>query len=100
MDYKLPDSGMEEYMCMSNMEILRNNDTVKFVASSVSDLHKCKEIVDKYNLTGKCHVYISPVFGKIDPVAIVEFMKDNKMNDVNMQLQLHKFIWDPDKKGV
>lgn len=100
MDYKLPDSCMENYMCMSNMDLLRKNDTVKFVASSVADLYKAKEIIETYKLVGKCHIYISPVFGKIEPVTIVEFMKDNSLNDVKLQLQLHKFIWDPDKKGV
>ena len=100
MDYKLPDSGMEAYMCIGNMEILRKIDTVKFVSGSIEDLQRTKEIIKQYNLTEKCHIYISPVFGKIDPADIVEFMKDNHMNDVNLQLQLHKFIWSPDKKGV
>lgn len=45
------------------------------------------------------YIYKSCVW-KIDPADIVEFMKNNYMNDVNLQLQLHKFIWDPDKKGV
>lgn len=100
MDYKLPDSGMEAHMCLSNMEILRKIDTVKFVSGSIKDLQKANEIIKQYNLTEKCHIYISPVFGKIDPADIVEFMKDNHMNDVNLQLQLHKFIWSPDRKGV
>ena len=43
---------------------------------------------------------ISPVFGMIEPEEIVNFMKENVMNDVNMQIQLHKIIWSPDKKGV
>ena len=100
MDYKLPDSGMENHMLLSNMEILRSNDTVKFVASSYSDLERAKEIIDKYSLSEHCHVYFSPVFGKIEPATIVEFMKENNMNNINLQLQLHKFIWDPNKKGV
>lgn len=41
-----------------------------------------------------------PVFGMIEPEEIVDFMKENVMNDVNMQIQLHKIIWSPDKKGV
>jgi 7-carboxy-7-deazaguanine synthase len=36
----------------------------------------------------------------IEPEEIVDFMKDNTMNDVNMQIQLHKIIWAPDKRGV
>ena len=59
-----------------------------------------KQIMEKYNLYGKCNLYISPVFGMIEPEEIVNFMKENVMNDVNMQIQLHKIIWSPDKKGV
>lgn len=100
MDYKLPDSGMENRMCLSNFDILRETDTVKFVSGSIKDLERAKEIIEKYDLTRRVKVYLSPVFGKIEPSDMVEFMKDNNMNDVRLQLQLHKFIWEPDKKGV
>lgn len=73
---------------------------MKFVAGSEEDLVKAAEIIEKYNLTEKCHVYLSPVFGKIDPAFMVEFMKEKNLNNVRLQLQLHKFIWDPEKKGV
>jgi 7-carboxy-7-deazaguanine synthase len=48
----------------------------------------------------KYTVYISPVFERIDPKEIVEYMKEYRLNQVRLQLQLHKFIWDPEKKGV
>ena len=48
----------------------------------------------------KCHVYFSSVFGKIEPARIVEFMTENNLNGTRIQLQLHKFIWEPDKRGV
>jgi len=100
LDYKLPSSGTEKYMLMSNYERLTKNDTVKFVAGTYEDLERALEIIKKYDLTKKCHVYFSPVFGKIQPVQIVDFMLEHKLNGVNFQLQLHKFIWNPDKKGV
>lgn len=100
MDYKLPSSGMEEYMCSDNFGCLEKHDTVKFVSGSIEDLERAVEVIESHHLTERCHVYISPVFGKIEPADIVEFMKEKKLNDVRLQLQLHKFIWDPDKKGV
>ena len=100
LDYKLPGSGMEGHMLTENYAHLRPEDTVKFVSGSVSDLIKAAEIIEKFSLTEKCSVYISPVFGQIEPADIVDFMKDNRMNGVRLQLQLHKFIWDPDKHGV
>ena len=100
MDYKLPSSGMEKHMCLENFEILKKKDTVKFVSGSIEDLKKALEIIRKYDLSRRCHVYISPVFGSIEPAKIVDFMVENKLNDVNLQLQLHKFIWDPNMRGV
>jgi len=100
MDYKLPGSDMEFKMNLENFNNIRSFDTVKFVASSLYDLDKAKEIIQKYDLANRCSVYISPVFGSINPQEIVEFMKNNKMNNINLQIQLHKIIWDPQKKGV
>lgn len=100
MDYKLPSSGMEDKMLLDNFRYLTSKDTVKFVSASIEDLQRAKYIIDKYKLVDKTNVYISPVYGKIDMSEIVEFMKDNKMNGVNLQMQLHKVIWAPDKRGV
>jgi 7-carboxy-7-deazaguanine synthase len=100
MDYKLPSSNMESKMKLSNFSYITKNDTVKFVSGSINDLEKAKCIIDKYNLTKKTNVYISPVFGDIDMKDIVEFMIDNNMNGINLQVQLHKVIWDPEKRGV
>ena len=100
MDYKLPSSGIEDKMNCENFAYLDRNDTVKFVSGSVQDLERAYEIICKYQLIGKCNIYFSPVFGKIEPEKIVEFIKEKKLNDVRLQLQLHKFIWNPDMRGV
>lgn len=100
LDYKLPSSGMESRMLTENYKYLQKTDTVKFVSGSRADLERALEIIREYGLAEKCAVYISPVFGMIDPAEIVEFMLQNKLNGVNLQLQLHKFIWDPNMKGV
>ena len=99
MDYKLSFSNMEDKMVVNNFKYLTKNDTVKFVVSS-KDLERTKYIIDKYNLINTTNVYISPVFGEVDMNDIVEFMKNNKMNGATLQIQLHKIIWDPNKKGV
>ena len=99
-DYKLPSSDMENFMLTENYNYLSENDVVKFVAGNLVDLKKTTEIIEKFSLTEKCHVYISPVFDKINPDGIVEFMKLKHLNKVRLQLQLHKFIWNPDERGV
>lgn len=100
LDYKLPGSGMEKYMKVENFAYLKPDDTVKFVAGSRLDLERAREIIVGFQLTEKCAVYISPVFGGIAPAEIVEFMKQYRLNGVNLQLQLHKIIWDPQQRGV
>jgi 7-carboxy-7-deazaguanine synthase len=100
MDYKLPSSGMEALMALENFEYLSSKDTVKFVSGSMEDLEKAKQIIENYSLINKTRVYLSPVFGKIQLDEIVEFMIDNRLNGINLQVQLHKIIWDPNKRGV
>lgn len=100
MDYKLPCSGMESMMNPSNFRLLSKNDTVKFVVGSQNDLQRALKVMQEHDLTNRCHVYLSPVFGSIEPVEIVEFMQKHRLNGVNLQLQMHKIIWDPEKRGV
>lgn len=100
MDYKLPGSGCENGMRLENFHLLQKQDTVKFVSGSLEDLHRAKEIIEKYQLLKRCHVYFSPVFGSIEPVEIVNFMMEHKMNEARLQIQMHKVIWDPNQKGV
>lgn len=100
MDYKLPSSGMESKMCLENLSHLQKEDTVKFVCGTQEDLNRVLQIIEEYQLIGRCAIYLSPVFGQIEPAHIVEFMKEKHLNEVNLQLQLHKFIWNPDERGV
>lgn len=100
MDYKLPSSGMERMMALENFDHLTEKDTVKFVSGSMADLEKARELINKYKLTEKASIFISPIFGEIELETIVDFMKDKQMNGVNLQVQLHKIIWDPNERGV
>ena len=99
-DYKLPSSGMEKHMITENFSCLTQRDAVKFVVGDKRDLARAEEIINEYGLTDGCRVYFSPVFGKIRPEEIAEFMKERKLNGVRLQLQLHKIIWKPDMRGV
>ena len=100
MDYKLPSSGCERGMRLGNMELLEREDAVKFVCGSREDLERAHEFMQEFSLPERCHVYLSPVFGAIEPAEMVEFMQQRKMNKVRLQIQMHKVIWDPDQRGV
>ena len=100
MDYKLPDSGMESAMHLPNLRLLTGADALKFVAGSDKDLVRSLEIIRDYDLGGRTQLFFSPVFGRIDPKNIVDFLIRHQLNDVRLQLQMHKFIWDPMQRGV
>jgi len=99
-DYKLPSSGMTEFMNLNNLNNVESNDVYKFVVGSKEDLSMAYEIIKRFDLTAKCLVYLSPVSFGIEPEEIVEFMKDKKLNNVRLQVQLHKIIWDKNIRGV
>ena len=86
MDYKLPSSGYEKSMVLSNFELLSPDDTVKFVSGSTQDLERAYQVIQEYDLLRKCHVYFSPVFGDIEPAEIVSFMMDHKLNEARLQI--------------
>ena len=98
MDYKCPGSGMNDKMERYCFETLRDWDVLKFVVSDEKDLDKMIEVLETLEATPS--VFVSPVFDKIKPTQIVEYVLNHHLHDVRVQLQLHKFIWDPDKRGV
>lgn len=99
-DYKLPSSGAEGEMRASNYATLGNHDTVKFVCGCTDDLERAYEVAQEFDLPGRVPVYLSPVFGRIEPSEIVQFMISHSMNWAHIQLQLHKIIWPNVDKGV
>ena len=100
MDYKCPSSGMEGAMLASNFALLERNDTVKFVLGSKADLDRMLAVVRDHDLCARCAVYLSPVFGKLDPADIVAFMQEHALTRATVQVQLHKIIWPNVEKGV
>lgn len=103
LDYKSISSGANEQMVQKNFtENLSDWDVVKFVVGTKEDLEDMRRMVDiiKDSYSYVPHIFVSPIFGKIDPKDIVEYLKDNDLFDVRMQLQIHKFIWPSDMKGV
>lgn len=102
-DYKCPYSGMESKMCMDNFyKNVSSEDVVKFVCATNEDLDKMLEVVTtmKEKLTILPHIFVSPVFNKIEPYELVDFIKEHDLQEVRVQLQLHKYIWDPNTIGV
>lgn len=96
MDWKCPSSGMTDKMLESNLGQLDRRDVIKCVVGSKEDL----EEMNRVRTLTRAQMYVSPVFGQIELVDIANYILDNQLNDVRMQLQQHKIIWDPNTRGV
>jgi 7-carboxy-7-deazaguanine synthase len=99
MDLKCPGSGMVSRNRMANLALLTKNDELKFVITDRHDYEWAKDIVLRENLSERCPVLFSPVWGKIEFRELAEWILDDGL-PVRFQLQLHKFIWDPNARGV
>ena len=100
MDLKTPGSGEVEKNLWLNIDHLTRHDEVKFVIGSREDYVWSRDQVQRFKLDTRCHaVLFSPIFGRIDPREIVEWILADKLN-VRFQLQMHKFIWTPTQRGV
>jgi 7-carboxy-7-deazaguanine synthase len=99
-DVKCPGSGEAEKNHWPNLDRLRPSDEVKFVIKDRADYEYAREVVSKHRLAGRCAaVHFSPVHGVQDAKQLAEWVLGDRLA-VRVQLQLHKFIWDPQTRGV
>ncbi|MCW9098545.1 MAG: radical SAM protein, partial [Ignavibacteriaceae bacterium] len=99
MDLKCPSSEMEKKNFYDNFQYLKQTDELKFVIGEREDYDWTIGILKKYNLFGKCEILFSVVFGELEPVELVNWILKDKL-EVRFQLQMHKYIWHPETKGV
>ncbi len=99
MDIKCPGSGMAHKNHWPNLGYLTPKDEVKFVLADRADYDWAVDILRKYRLDRKAAVLFSTVFGKLESVKVVEWIIQDKL-PVRFQLQMHKYIWHPETKGV
>jgi 7-carboxy-7-deazaguanine synthase len=99
MDLKCPSSKMSHKNLYENINFLKPIDEVKFVIGNREDYEWSKEIIQKYSLEVKCTILFSNVFSELEPIQLAEWiLKDNLK--VRFQIQMHKYIWSPTKRGV
>jgi 7-carboxy-7-deazaguanine synthase len=99
MDIKCPGSNMSHLMHWKNIHYLTKSDEVKFVLHSRSDYAWAKEVIEKYHLCDITNVLMGTVFGALAPRTVVQWILKDDLN-VRFQLQLHKYIWEPQTRGV
>jgi 7-carboxy-7-deazaguanine synthase len=97
LDMKCPSSGFSGKMEFNNFEYLTGKDEIKFIVGSREDYEWAKSIIREHYKNGT--ITFSPVFGKIKYEDVVEWILHDKL-DARFQLQLHKLIWSPERRGV
>jgi 7-carboxy-7-deazaguanine synthase len=98
-DVKTPDSGEGGSFCMDNLELTDVNLEFKFVICSEKDFYWSNDFVQRHKLSEKYEVLFSPQFESIRPQWLAEKILTEK-SKARLQLQLHKYIWSPDSRGV
>ncbi len=100
MDVKCPGSGEAEANDWSNLALLTHTDEVKFVIADRVDYEYARDIVHRERLTGRvAAVLFSPVHGELEAKQLAEWVIADRL-EVRVQLQMHKFIWTPETRGV
>jgi len=99
-DVKCPGSGEAARMHWPNLDLLQRHDEVKFVLRDRADYEYARDVVARHELTGRvAAVLFSPVHGVLDPQALAAWILEDHLA-VRLQLQLHKYVWSPDTRGV
>jgi 7-carboxy-7-deazaguanine synthase len=99
LDLKTPDSGELAANVWSNVDRLKPTDEVKFVLCSRGDFDWAVDVIRRFDLTGRCPVLFSAVFGQVNPTDLASWILEARV-PVRLQLQMHKILWDPKARGV
>jgi 7-carboxy-7-deazaguanine synthase len=99
LDMKTPGSGMSGKMDLSNLDILKETDEVKFVITDGADYEWAKELIYGYNLLSKCRILLSPAYGLLYPEDLARWMITDRL-EARLNLQLQKYIFGPERRGV
>lgn len=100
MDVKCPGSGESGKFCFANLDVLQRKDQVKFVILDEADYHYAKDFFAKHAIAKRVdEIIFSPVFGQLPPRQLAEWILHDGL-EVRIGLQLHKFIWEPERQGV
>lgn len=99
MDLKCPASGECEKNLWSNLEHLKPTDEVKFVVADRRDYEWAVDTIKQHRLEDRAHILMSTAYGLLSPVEVASWMLEDKLR-ARFQLQLHKYLWKPDARGV
>jgi len=100
LDVKCPGSGEGGKFCFENLEALERKDQIKFVVLDEADYQFACQFIEQHRLRERVNeIVLSPVFGKLHLRTLAEWILRDGL-EVRLGMQLHKFIWDPETRGV
>lgn len=100
MDLKCPDSGESHRNHWPNLDVLKPTDQIKFVIASRRDWDWAATAIREHQLDERFTCLVSAVFDAVKPVELVHWLLESRLARVRMQLQMHKYIWNPATRGV
>ncbi len=99
-DVKCPGSRESHRVHWPNMDLLAPHDEVKFVIRDRHDYEFAREAVERHRLVGRvAAVLFSPVHGVLEASDLAAWILEDRL-EVRLQMQIHKFIWGADVRGV
>ncbi len=99
LDVKTPDSGAPNSFDLANLKYINESTEIKFVICSADDLLWAENFSRQHDLFKKCQVLYSPSYGKIKERWLAEKILESS-SSARMQLQMHKYIWHAEMRGV
>ena len=100
LDVKCPGSGEAGRMDWTNLDRLRPHDEVKFVVKDRADYEYARDVIAQHDVARRAAaIHVSPVHGVMNPRTLSEWVLADHL-PARVQLQLHKYIWEPDTRGV
>jgi 7-carboxy-7-deazaguanine synthase len=99
LDFKCKSSGQSGKMFLMQLNSLRPTDVLKCVVGTEEDLKQVLALLQIYSV--QSYIYLSPVFGQMELARLADFVVQHKhYNKLRMGLQIHKFVWNPNERGV
>lgn len=99
MDVKTPGSGMFGKTDLGNLDRIKPSDEVKFILTGRADYEWSRSFIRDFNLPGRCAVILTPAYGLLEPADLAGWIVGDGL-DVRLGIQIHKYIFGPDKRGV
>jgi len=100
MDLKTPSSKMADKNDFRNLSLLKKNDDIKFVCGTKEDFDYSFEIIKSFKLENRVNIIFSNIYRTLSTERLANWILESNLKEVRLQLQIHKYIWNSETRGV